>query len=116
MKIIIAGGRDFNNFGMVEATMQRFENEVSEIVCGDARGADSLGADWAKMHAVPVAHFPADWEKYGKAAGHIRNKEMAEYADFLVAFWDGESKGTLNMINTMEQLGKQGVVIRYRMI
>lgn len=114
MRIIIAGGRDFNNFEMVEQAMERFQNEVSEIVCGDARGADSLGADWAFLHAVPVAHFPADWEKYGKAAGHIRNRQMAEYADLLVAFWDGKSKGTKNMIDTMSSLGKHGIVIKYQ--
>lgn len=84
-----------------------------EIVCGDARGADSLGARYGTLHKIPVIHFPANWDAYGKAAGAIRNEEMAQYGDFLVAFWDGTSRGTAHMIQAMKRKGKHGKVVKY---
>ena len=78
----------------------------SEVVCGMARGADHLGKLWAAFHGVPVVEFPADWDKYKKAAGHIRNAQMAEYGDALLIFiWD-ESRGSMNMLEQMGKLGK----------
>lgn len=120
MKYIIAGGRDFNNYNLVcaicntlcKASMYGGKN-LSEIVCGDARGADELGARWGKEHGVPVKHFPPDWDYYGHAAGFIRNAEMGEYADAAVCFWDGKSKGTEHMIKTMKRLGKPYRVFDY---
>ena len=114
MKVIIAGGRDFDNPQMIEDTMSKLDVLVTEIVCGEARGADTLGADWANRHGIPVAYFPAHWDEYGKAAGNIRNKQMAEYADYLVAFWDMQSHGTKNMIEIMQQMGKHGTVVPYK--
>ncbi len=98
MKTIIAGGRDFNDYKLLCEYMEELGAGVTEIVCGMARGADLLGKRWADENNIPVKEFPADWKTHGKAAGHIRNKEMAKYADTLVAFWDGESRGTKNMI------------------
>lgn len=113
MKVIIAGGRDFDNYDYLSETMKNLNIIVSEVVCGGARGADSLGEKWAQINGIPVKYFPADWDGLGNYAGHARNRQMAEYADFLVAFWDGKSKGTQNMISTMQQLGKHGKVMRY---
>lgn len=81
--------------------MDRVKNQISitEIVSGMAKGADNLGVAWARFIGLPCAEFPADWEEHGRAAGPIRNAEMAEYADALVAFWDGKSRGTKNMID-----------------
>lgn len=76
-------------------------------------GADLLGKKWAILNGVPIKNFPADWDKYGKAAGPIRNAQMAEYADYLIAFWDGKSRGTKNMIETMINLGLHGEVLLY---
>lgn len=70
---------------------------LSEVVSGDARGVDSSGWAFAYQYDVPIRHFPADWDKHGKAAGPIRNKEMAQYADELVLVWDGESRGSAHM-------------------
>jgi hypothetical protein len=70
-----------------------------EIVCGEARGADKLGRQFAEKHNYTVVSFPANWDKYGKAAGHIRNTEMRDYSTHLVAFWDGKSRGTKHMID-----------------
>jgi hypothetical protein len=103
MRTIIAGGRDFNDFTMLCESMDEIPWVVSEVVSGTAKGADRLGERWAGDN--PVKLFPADWNKHGKAAGHIRNSEMAKYAEALVAFWDGKSKGTKGMIETAVKKG-----------
>jgi len=76
-------------------------------VSGTARGADQLGERYAKERGYFIQRFPADWNAYGKAAGYIRNRKMAEYADALIAFWDGKSRGTLNMISLAKECGLQ---------
>lgn len=116
MKVIIAGGRDFDNYQYLSNTINNLNITISEIVCGGARGADSLGEIWAKRNGIPVKYFYPDWNRYGKAAGPIRNQEMAEYADFLIAFWDKKSQGTKNMIDTMISCGKHGLVSIYSKI
>lgn len=98
MKVIIAGGRDFTNYALVETAIKVSGFEISQVVSGKAKGVDTLGEVWALANNVPVEAFPADWSQHGRAAGPIRNREMAEYADALIAIWDGESKGTANMI------------------
>jgi hypothetical protein len=98
MKVIVAGGRDFTNYALVEEAIKISGFEISQIVSGKAKGIDTLGEVWALANNVPVEAFPADWSQHGRAAGPIRNKQMAEYADALIAIWDGESKGTANMI------------------
>lgn len=113
MKVIVAGGRDFNNYELLHKTMVGLSMKVDEVVCGCARGADTLGEQWAKEHNIPVVHFEPNWDLYGNSAGFIRNAEMAEYADFLVAFWDLKSKGTEHMIETMKRKGKGGLVVPY---
>ncbi len=98
MKVIVAGGRDFTNYALVEEAIKISGFEISQIVSGKAKGVDTLGEVWALANNVPVEAFPADWSQHGRAAGPIRNKQMADYADALIAIWDGESKGTANMI------------------
>ena len=114
MRYIVAGSRNFQNYGLMEETLNSLNlSPDDEIVCGDARGADLLGAQYGTQYKIPVIHFPADWNRYGKAAGHIRNAEMAEYGDFLVAFWNGTSRGTANMIQAMKRKGKHGKVVMF---
>lgn len=100
IKVIIAGGRDFNDLRRLnivcDFTLKKYTD--IEVVSGGAKGADALGEKYAREKEYPVIKFPANWKKNGKAAGPIRNKKMAEYADALIAFWDGKSKGTKNMI------------------
>ncbi len=81
-------------------------NHDLEIVCGMAKGIDLSGKRCAEYIGIPIKEFPADWGKHGKAAGHIRNTEMANYADALLLIWDGESRGSANMKYQMNQLGK----------
>ena len=117
-KLIVAGGRDYNDNRQLAYELHRLAHgELAEravsIVSGMARGADRLAWLYAQANNVQVYEFPADWDTHGKAAGHIRNREMAEFADGLLAFWDGESRGTKNMIETMQRMGKSVRVIRY---
>lgn len=79
---------------------------VTEIVSGGAKGIDSVGEEFANDSHILVNRFDADWEKHGKAAGPIRNKKMAEYADALLLIWDGKSKGSANMKKEMLLLNK----------
>ena len=115
MKYIIAGGRDFNNYSIMRQILFGIINpEEDIIVCGDARGADMQGAMYAAQYNVPIQHFPAYWDTYGKTAGFIRNAEMGAYADAAIIFWDGVSKGTKHMIQTMKKLGKPYSVFNYK--
>lgn len=99
MKVIIAGSRTVTNPEAVKAAIDASKFVITEVVCGMAKGADLLGRLWAQYNGIPVKEFPADWNLYGKKAGCLRNEQMAQYADALIAVWDGESRGTLNMIN-----------------
>jgi len=115
MKVIIAGGREFKNMELMTKKMDFFLSNVTdiEIVSGKARGADAIGEEYAKLRNYPIVEFPANWDKYKKGAGYKRNVEMADYADALVAFWDGESRGTQHMINIANKRGIQVKIIKY---
>jgi len=109
MKLIIAGSRHLTDID--SEGIQAFINflgieNITEVVCGCARGIDTAGELWAKENNIPVKPFPAEWDLYGKAAGHIRNKQMAEYGDELLIIWNGKSKGSFNMKQNMEKLDK----------
>lgn len=111
MKLIIAGSRTIDlSFGDFDEYFYRFDISVdpedTEIVSGTAKGVDIAGERYAKECSLPIHRFPADWDKYGKGAGHIRNKQMADYADALLLIWDGESRGSKNMKETMLKLNK----------
>ena len=114
-RVIVAGGREFNNYELLKSSCDRIliRQTNIEIVSGKALGADKLGEDYAKEKGYKIKEFPADWIKYKKGAGPIRNKQMAEYADELIAFWDGLSKGTKNMIELAKKHGLKIKVIYY---
>jgi len=114
-KVIVAGGRDFSDISKMTRTLDSLlrNKEAVEIVSGCARGADMLGQHYANDRNYPFSTFPADWDKYGKSAGYRRNAEMAEYADALVAFWDGESRGTKHMIDLANKNGLEVRVVSY---
>lgn len=117
MKIIIAGTRDFNDYkyleDMVLYLIKDLHKDKIEIVSGKARGADKLGEVFANKFNFKLADYPADWEKFGKAAGYIRNEEMAKYADACVVLWDGASPGTKHMIDLAKKHHLQLRVLYY---
>ena len=114
--LIIAGGRDFSDYLLLERVVDQFLEDIQDeitIFCGTARGADSLGERYAKSRGYAVRYFPPDWRRLGRAAGPVRNQEMADSADALAAFWDGESRGTGDMIRSAGQKGLRLLVTRY---
>jgi hypothetical protein len=114
-KVIIAGGRDFNDYDLLcsKCNVILKNKKNVEIVSGAARGADELGEQYASEKAYDIKQFPADWDKYGKSAGYKRNKQMAEYADALIAFWDGKSRGTKHMIDLAKEKNLLVRVVKY---
>ena len=115
MKVIVAGGRDFEDYVLLSTELNIFlENESDiEIVSGGASGADYLGNKYAVFNRYNIKYFPADWANKGRTAGHIRNQQMADYADALIAFWDGKSKGTKDMIDKANKKGLKVVIVNY---
>ena len=118
MKTIIAGSRTFEDYNAFlsllksDSTAQDMLRKTIEVVTGGARGIDTLGALYARSINLKVRIFHAQWGSHGRAAGPIRNKEMANYADSLIAFWDGKSRGTKNMILEMFKRRKPFHIIR----
>ncbi|WNF07240.1 DUF2493 domain-containing protein [Brevibacillus borstelensis] len=110
-KVIVAGTRTFNDYSRLKREIDDFLKETYvfgapiTIVSGGARGADKLGERYAKENDYLVEVHPADWDRHGKRAGYIRNKEMAEVANALIAFWDGKSRGTRMMIELARSHG-----------
>jgi ABC-type enterochelin transport system substrate-binding protein len=115
MKVIIAGGRNFNDYNKLRESCDNIlvNQKDVEIVSGTAAGADTLGERYAQEKGYEVKKFPAQWDLYGKSAGYKRNQQMAEYADGLIAFWDGKSRGTKHMIDIATNKGLKVRVIRY---
>jgi hypothetical protein len=101
MKVIIAGSRNVDDYKLVAETIRRSGYTITEIVSGCAVGVDRLGEQWARANDIPIKEMPANWNMFGKIAGSIRNRDMAIYADAAIIIWDGESKGTRNMIENM---------------
>lgn len=115
MKLIIAGGRDFNDYNLLCDEVSKFiadEKDVT-IISGLARGADSLGCQYAQENQLPIRAFAAEWGKFGRGAGIIRNKLMAKEATHLIAFWDYKSKGTMHMIDYASDMNLKVEVIKY---
>ena len=122
-KIIVAGSRDFNDYELLKLEINNFitncENNLNasnnkiEIISGNARGADKLGEKYAKEYNYSCSIKPADWNKYGKRAGYLRNADMAQEANALIAFWDGKSKGTNHMIQLAKQANLTIKIVLY---
>lgn len=114
MRTIIAGSRTAERHHVYNAMRDcPFTASITEVVSGRApRGADRYGEVWAESNNLPIKPFPADWHKHGRAAGILRNIDMANYADALVAIWDGSSPGTKNMIDKAKSKGLQVFVWR----
>lgn len=111
MKTIIAGSRNaektrsYYAIGLCMGAMVKKGRMVTEIVSGGASGVDTFAQMIAKEYGFPLKVMNADWDKYGRKAGYIRNSEMAEYADALIAIWDGKSPGTKMMIDIAQKKG-----------
>lgn len=109
MKVIVAGSRGFKDYELLKKVCDKMLSKTNksdiEIVSGTAFGADTLGEKYAFERGYKLRRFHANWGKYNKGAGYIRNKEMAEYADALIIFWDNVSKGSKHMIDLARKRG-----------
>lgn len=118
-RVMVAGGRDFGDYSLLATSLDRILEPYQDIkiVSGHARGADQLGEQYAKEQGLPCTVFSAEWKRFGKRAGFIRNAQMLEYAlqasPLVVAFWDGKSHGTGDMINKARGAGVECVVVSY---
>lgn len=111
MKVAVVGSRDFNDIDLMVDTLGQYE--ITEIISGGARGADSLAEDFADAAGIKKTIFPANWAKYGKAAGYFRNTKIIRNCDVCIAFWDGKSRGTKSSIDLCKQFGKECRVVRF---
>lgn len=117
-KLIVAGSRGFDDYDlMLRVLIAMTDNELADkklsIVSGMARGADQLGVRLANAFGLDLYKFPANWNGLGKRAGFIRNTQMGNFSDGLLAFWDGQSNGTKHMVDYMQQLKKPVHLIKY---
>ena len=120
-RVVIAGGRTFDDYTLLESSclfylQNKLKTHKVVIVSGHASGADSLGERFATEHGLECELHPADWKRHGRAAGPIRNKEMAECSDALIAFWDGKSKGTRSMIELAKRNGLDVKTVLYPLV
>ncbi len=110
-RIVIAGCRTFNDYEVAKDYIDYCISEIKKkytivFVSGGCKGADKIGERYARENGYSVELYPADWNKYGKAAGPIRNKEMAKNSDYVICFWDRKSSGTKSMINYAKEFNK----------
>lgn len=115
-RVIIAGGRDFDDYDLLKKSLDHLLQNKKNIVIisGTANGADKLGEKYADEKDLKILRFPAKWDKFGKSAGYKRNVEMADNADALIAFWNGYSRGTKHMIDITKSKRLQVRVVKYK--
>ena len=111
MKLAIIGSRTFNDYDVLCDNLESMINTTTLVVSGAAKGADSMGERWAKDNGIKTLIFPAEWDKYGKRAGHIRNEDIIKNCEFCVAFWDGVSKGTMHSVSLCKKYNKPYKII-----
>ena len=104
INLAVVGSRDFTDYDYMKSILRWYD--IKCIISGGARGADKLAERYAIDNGIKYKEFPADWDKYGKRAGPLRNQEIVNNSDEIVAFWDKSSPGTRNTINIAKQNGK----------
>ena len=127
LRVIIAGSRDFNDYKLLKKyaieiiTKKTMLPDLTRIISGGARGADTLGERFANEMGLEISRFIPDWDGLGKRAGYVRNAEMAKFAvedgnyGVLIAFWDGQSRGTKHMIDLAKRYGLEVHVVNYKL-
>ena len=116
MKLAIVGGRDFNDYGKLAATIQNhfYLVQITEIISGGANGADSLAEKYARQYQnIKYVEFLPDWKNEGKVAGFNRNQKIVNECDMVLAFWDGVSRGTKDTIEKAKKAHKPTFIVYY---
>ena len=114
--LAIVGSRTFKDYDLMDATLGRVNSNIVKVVSGGAKGADRLGAVWAKKHGILVDEYIPNWSMYGKSAGFKRNQSIVDASDALMAFWDGTSKGTKHSIDLAKKKGIPYHIVRFDLI
>ena len=112
MKIGVVGSRGFTNYTNLESELKKIKG-ITEIVSGGAKGADTLAREFAENNKIKLTEFKPDYEQYGRGAPIRRNKEIVEYSDQIIAFWDCKSRGTKNTIDIAEKQNKSVTIISF---
>jgi GH18 family chitinase len=110
-KLAIVGGRDFNDYELMKKELSQLD--FSLIVSGGAKGADSLAGRYSADYNIKIIEYFPDWNKHGKSAGYIRNKLIVDKCDMLIAFWDGNSRGTKHSIDLAKKQNKLLKIVKY---
>ena len=108
MKVAIVGSRSIR----IDDLAPYIPKETTEIVSGGASGVDTCAKDYAISHKIKLTEFLPNYERYGKAAPIKRNSQIVNYADEVIAFWDGKSHGTKHVLDLCKKLGKEITVYR----
>lgn len=106
MKLAVVGSRTFNNYKLLEEELDKITEGVEIIITGGALGADSLASIYARENNIPEKLYLPDWQTFGKSAGIRRNTLIVDNCDYLIAFWDGKSKGTKDSLDKAKKQGK----------
>ena len=112
MKLAIIGSRTFNNYELMKTEVFPFIN-CDIILSGGAKGADNLAEKFAHQNNKKIVILKPQWHKFGKSAGLIRNIEIVKQSDLIIAFWNGQSKGTKHSIDTAKKMKKRIITILY---
>jgi hypothetical protein len=111
-RIAFVGSRDWNDDRSINNRLHDYDPATDVIVSGAARGADRAAARLARVMGFKVVEYPADWDRFGKRAGFLRNQAIVDNCDKVVAFWDGESRGTADTIERARKAGKPVTIVR----
>lgn len=116
MRIAIIGSRNFNDYQLLKDKLSLLnqQNKITLVVSGGAKGADTLGEKWAIENNVERLIFKPNYDLFGRKAPLIRNKEIIDNVDYVIAFWDGESRGTMYAVNYAKQKGIKGRLVKYK--
>ena len=122
-KILVCGSRSITNKDFIFFTIRKFVKNLYSnptnllkpvIIEGEARGVDSIAKSWAIENGWGIESYPAEWDKYGKSAGYIRNEVMVKKADYVIVIWDGQSKGTKHTMDLCNKYKKPYVTVTYK--
>lgn len=115
-RVAVVGSRNFKLKGLLNYYLDNYFFQKMgkiKIISGGAKGADSFAEEFAEARNIETKVYKADWKKYGNRAGFLRNKKIVKNCDVVVAFWDGESKGTKITIDLAKEAGKKVYIVMF---
>lgn len=113
VKLAIVGSREFNDYEILKNNINNLDLEIECIISGGSKGADTLGEKYADEMNIPKIIYKPDWNKHGRIAGLIRNNDIINNCDYVIAFWNGISSGTLDSINKAKHLNKKLLIVKF---